>query len=378
LKPIELPPKWQIQEIDSDTVASASSPVGYEIQNGEIVRENEVIHLKGINWFGFETPEHVVHGLWTQNYRDIILNIKTLGFNAIRLPFCPNVIDQASTRSINYYINPNLKGLNSLAVLDKIMQEANAQGLYILLDHHVMPDHKISELWYSRNYSEAEWLADLKFVANRYKGLDHFLGVDIKNEPHGSVTWGDGDPKTDWKMAAEKAAEVLLEASPGTLVFVEGIQTSSTCSSEDWHWWGENLEPQACSPLDIPKNKLVLSPHVYGPDLADKEEFSSPNFPRNLPELWDRHFGYLKKQGYAVIPGEFGGRYVKGSPGQVWQDAFMTYLKQGNMGFFYWCYNPNSEHGEGLLVHESGEPDDWETVDEKKYASLKRLMDSHH
>ncbi len=375
MKPIELQPKWQLQEVDSDSGVPPLSSVGYEVKDGEIVYADEVIHLKGINWFGFETSEHVVHGLWSQNYRDIILNIKELGFNAIRLPFCPDVIDKAAVHSINYYVNPDLKGLNSLAVLDKIVQEASAQGLYILLDQHVMPDHQISELWYSKKYSEAEWIADLKFVANRYKSLDHFLGIDLKNEPHGVATWGDGNPKTDWKMAAEKAALVLLEESPGTLVFVEGVQDSLLCSSIDAHWWGENLESQACLPLDIPKNKLVLSPHVYGPDLYAREEFLAPGFPNNLPLLWDRHFGYLKKQGYAVIPGEFGGRYAKGSPGKLWQDAFIAYLKQNNMDFFYWCYNPNSAHGEGLLVHEPGKADDWETLDKRKYDGLRPLLD---
>ena len=72
------------------------------------------------------------------------------------------------------------------------------------------------------------------------------------------------------------------------------------CSSQTNHWWGGNLEPQKCFPLTIPANKLVLSPHVYGPDVHVQPYFEDPNFPENMPAIWDAHFGYLVDQGYVI------------------------------------------------------------------------------
>ena len=39
--------------------------------------------LTGINWFGFETSSYVVHGLWTRDYRSMLDQISSLGFNVI-------------------------------------------------------------------------------------------------------------------------------------------------------------------------------------------------------------------------------------------------------------------------------------------------------
>lgn len=50
------------------------------------------VQLRGVNWFGFETGDHVVHGLWARNWRDMIAQIKAVGFNAVRIPVCPGTL----------------------------------------------------------------------------------------------------------------------------------------------------------------------------------------------------------------------------------------------------------------------------------------------
>ena len=49
--------------------------------NGEPVR------LTGVNWFGFETANRVVHGLWSRDYRSMLHQVRDLGFNALRIPW---------------------------------------------------------------------------------------------------------------------------------------------------------------------------------------------------------------------------------------------------------------------------------------------------
>ncbi len=73
------------------------------------------------------------------------------------------------------------------------------------------------------------------------------IGLDLKNEPHGAATWGTGNAATDWNSAAERASAVVLSAAPNWLIFVEGVSSNPSCSSNDAHFWGENLEAQECA-----------------------------------------------------------------------------------------------------------------------------------
>lgn len=345
----------------------------YQVMDGRIYHDSEEIKLFGVNWFGGETQDHVPHGLWSRGYKDMISQIKALGFNAIRLPFCPGTMENVATGSIDYSKNPDLEGLKSLEVLDKIMVELNRQQIYILLDHHRPDCNAISQLWYTDTYSEQTWTEDLALMADRYKELDYFLGIDIKNEPHGSATWGTGNESTDWDRAAALAAAAVLGANPNLLVFVEGIQENTDCSSSTNHWWGGNLEPQACHPLEIPADKLVLSPHVYGPDVYAQPYFSDADFPENMPTIWETHFGFLANQGYVLAPGEFGGKYGHGGDSRdvMWQDSLIDYFVDKQIcNLFYWSWNPNSGDTGGILR------DDWTNIWQDKYNNLKRLMDT--
>jgi len=259
----------------------------------------------------------------------------------------------------------------SLEIYDEVVAELDRNGLYILLDHHRPDCDAISELWYLPGYSEAQWIADLVMLASRYAGVEHFVGIDLKNEPHGAATWGVGNPATDWNAAAERAAAAVLAVNPDILVFVEGIQENPVCSSSVSHWWGGNLEPENCAPLSIAADKLVFSPHVYGPDVFFQSYFSAVDFPDNLPAIWDLHFGFLADGGRVVAPGEFGGRYGHGgAPEDVaWQDALVDYFIDKRIcNFFYWSWNPNSSDTGGILQ------DDWNTVWQDKVDNLGRLM----
>lgn len=345
----------------------------YYVEDGKVFNDQaQEVNLYGVSWFGFETQNNVVHGLWARNWKDMIEQIKGLGFTAIRLPFCPRTLDNVTTSSINYSANADLQGLGSLDIMDKVVEELDRQGLYILLDHHTSDCQTIEELWYRGGYSEQDWIEDLTFLADRYRDVERFFAIDIKNEPHGPATWGTGDAATDWKQAAELAASEVLDVNPDILIFVQGIQENPTCSGSIPHWWGGNLEPFSCFPLNIPEDKLVLSPHVYGPDVFVQPYFNDSGFPGNMPEIWETHFGYLVDQGYAVIIGEFGGRYGNGGDprDRTWQDALINWMDgKGMTNFFYWSWNPNSADTGGILQ------DDWQSVWDDKVALLSQLMD---
>ena len=60
-------------------------------------------------------------------------------------------------------------------------------------------------------------------LAKRYAKMPQVIGADLKNEPHGSATWGTGGP-TDWKRAAQRAGNAVLAHNPHLLIIVEGIE----------------------------------------------------------------------------------------------------------------------------------------------------------
>jgi len=317
------------------------------------------VRLTGVNWFGLETAAYAPHGLWSRNWEDMLDQVVALGFNTIRLPFSNQLFDKDSQpNSIDFNKNPDLVGLSGLEIMDKIVQGAQARGLKIILDRHRPDSAAQSSLWYTDRYSEERWIADWKVLAKRYLGNDAVIGADLHNEPRNPATWGTGDPKTDWRLAAERAGNAILSVNPNLLIIVEGIETYNN----DYYWWGGNLMGAGEHPVRLSNpSKLVYSAHDYGPGVYNQSWFLKPEFPANLPKLWDDHWGYLAKKGIApVLMGEFGGRSVGADTEGIWQRAIFQYLKENNLSYTYWSLNPNSGDTGGILN------DDWTTVNAAK------------
>ncbi len=348
--------------------------------------ERTKINLYGVNYFGFETPNHVVHGLWSRNYKDMIRQIKSLGFNAIRLPFCTYTIDGVQPTGIDYNKNPDLRGLNSLEIMEKFVEFAYQEGIFILLDYHRLGCNYIEPFWYSNEVSEADMIRTWEKVAQIFGKYPNVIGADLKNEPHSTgsgsslyttgPTWGYNEA-TDWNLAAERIGNAVLAKAPHWLIFVEGTQVTnpSIDSSFQWGynaWWGGNLMAVQYYPVNLPQEKLVYSPHVYGPDVYNQPYFNEPDFPDNMPEIWYRHFGYVQIDlNMPVVIGEFGGKYGHGGDPKdvIWQNKIIDWMiANGFCSFFYWSWNPNSGDTGGILK------DDWTNIWDDKYQNLKRLM----
>lgn len=341
----------------------------YTTSGGRILSNGTPIQLKGVVWWGPDLHNaYVSDGLHYVHRTHLYNKMQEASLNAVRIPFCPEALKNASIQTGTVLANPDLYSKGSLEVLDVLLNDFNSRQMYIVLAHN-RPDcavnDTISESWKTPTYSETQWITDLKFVADRYKNLEYFVGIDLKNEPHGvvtgntadiNVTWGKNDIQTDWDLAAQRAGLAVLTSNPNIVIFVEGIGESPICSGAGAHWWGGNFEPFACKPLgtsSIPANKLVLSPHVYGPDMfALFSYFNAVDFPNNMPAVWDRHFGYLVAQGYTVVPAGWGGKYGNGGDPKdvVLQDKLVAYFRQKGMcSSFFWSLNPQDPQTGGLL-----------------------------
>jgi endoglucanase len=301
-----------------------------------------------------------------------------LGFNTLRLPYTDQLFDPGSQpQGINYQLNPDLKGLQGLALMDRIIQGAHKAGLKVILDRHDPSADQRPALWYTDQVPQTRWMQDWVMLAQHYKGNNTVIGADLDNEPHSPATWGDGNPNTDWRLAAEKTGNAVLAVNPQWLIIVEGIDVYHG----DAYWWGGNLEGAAQYPVVLSKsNKLVYSAHDYGPSVYNEQWFkvSSPSvLTHTLPAIWDKHWGYLQKNGIApVFMGEFGGPSMGQDAEGVWQRTLVSYLHTQNISYAYWAWNADSGDTGGILNN------DWTTINQSKVDVLSAyqwpLLDKPH
>jgi endoglucanase len=350
-----VPPSGQSS---SSQQQSASWPL-HTAGNRLVDANGNEVRLSGVNWFGFETETFAPHGLYARNWQSMLDQMVHLGFNTIRLPYSNQLFDPSSVPTgIDYRLNPDLKGLKGLALMDRIIEGAGARGLKVILDQHRPDASAQSNLWYTDKVPESRWMSDWAMLATHYRGNSTVIGADLHNEPHGLATWGDGNPQTDWRLAAERAGNAILAANPDWLIFVEGIENYHG----DYYWWGSNLEGAKQYPVRLSEpDKLVYSVHDYGPEVYPQTWFQAPNFPRNLPSVWTKHWGYLEQQGIApVFLGEFGGRSMGQDTEGQWQRSLVDYIRVHNVSYTYWSWNPDSGDTGGILQY------DWRTVNRAK------------
>lgn len=354
--------------VRADTVRAADAGAGYWHTSGRQILDasGQPVRIAGINWFGFETGNHVVHGLWSRDYKSMIDQMRSLGYNTIRIPFSDDILKPGTVpNSIDFSSgkNADLQGLDSLGVLDRIVSYAGQDGLKVILDRHRPDSGGQSALWYTAAVPESTWLANLKALAARYKGQDTVVGIDLHNEPHDPACWGCGDTATDWRLAAQRAGNAVLGINPDLLVFVEGVQTFNGVSG----WWGGNLMGVAQYPVQLNvANRVVYSAHDYATSVAQQSWFSDPAFPANMPGIWDKYWGYIFKQNIAPVwVGEFG-TTLQSTVDQKWLAALVSYLRPtstygaDSFHWTFWSWNPNSGDTGGILK------DDWQTVDTVK------------
>ena len=96
------------------------------------------------------------------------------------------------------------------------------------------------------SYSHQSFVADWAFLAGRY-AKTAVMGADLWNEPKDTVTWGGGNPATDWAAAATAAGNAILGSNPDWLVIVEGTGVDT--------WWGGNLMGVATNPIVLSVRK---------------------------------------------------------------------------------------------------------------------------
>ncbi|NYZ22416.1 cellulase family glycosylhydrolase [Azospirillum oleiclasticum] len=374
-----------IAEPASRTVAGGIADGPLSTRGNQIIDSSgKAVKLTGVNWFGGEGYAFVPNGLWADSYQGHMDKMKDLGFNLIRLPYSDAMLDNGRSPNggIDYSLNPDLRGLTSLQVFDKIIEYADKIGMKIMLDHHRSGDGASANengLWYTDQYPESVMIKNWQMLAERYADNPSVVAADLHNEPHGAATWGDGNRATDWAAAAERIGNAIQKVNPDLLLMVEGIEIYQN----NWDWWGGNLMGAKDEGIDFNvDNKLVYAPHSYGPGLYQMSWFNTGDFPNNLPAKLTESFGHLFKDNIApILIGEFGGRFDDAQE-RAWINKFVQYVNgdlDGNgskdipagdqgMSWTYWSWNPNSGDTGGILN------DDWTSVDYTKFNAIKPAL----
>jgi endoglucanase len=343
---------------------------GYLRTSGnQIVDSNgAAVRLSGLNWFGFETDIHAPHGLWTRNWQDMLDQVQELGYNTLRIPFSNAMLNPGAMPSgIDFHRNPDLQNLTAIEVLDRIIEGAGARGIRIILDNHRSTTGGGPEgngLWYTPDYPEWRWISDWQMLAERYKGDPTVIGMDLRNEPF-NACWGCGDLDIDWRLAAERAGNAILAVNPDLLIIVEGVAVYD----DQWYWWGGNLIGAGEHPVRLNvANRLVYSPHDYPETVYSQPWFNHPDYPDNLPAVWDSYWGYLHNSHTApILIGEFGTNYETLKDRQ-WLHALKDYIQEKGISWTFWTLNPNSGDTGGILL------EDWITVHQGKQAVLRQMQ----
>lgn len=344
------------------------APVGALHTSGSTIltADGRPFVIKAASWFGMETSTCSPHGLWAITLDEGMAHLASMGFNTVRVPFSNECIEGTVTTSIGRELNPGLADLSPLQLLDAVVASAGSHGLSVILDRHRPDSQAQSGLWYTDRFPESTWIADWQMLAARYAGNPTVIGADLHNEPHDAACWGCGDPAVDWRAAAERGGDAVLAANPDLLIIVEGVARSE---SGDFTWWGGSLDDAGDDPvtLDVP-HRVVYSPHEYPASVYPQPWFSDPDYPANLPGIWNQSWGYLVEDGIApVFVGEFGTGLTTASD-QQWLAAFVQYLASTGTSFGYWSFNPDSGDTGGLVA------DDWKTPQTAKLAALEPLL----
>jgi aryl-phospho-beta-D-glucosidase BglC (GH1 family) len=249
----------------------------------------------------------------------------------------------------------------------------------------------MKNVWYEGDITEDVYIQALAWMAKRYKDDDTIIAYDLKNEPHGKpdesprAIWNASNDKDNWKRVAEKAALAVLKENPNVLIVVEGIEiypkdiknnaSYASKNSADYHynWWGGTLRGVKDFPLDLGKyqNKLVYSPHDYGPTVYQQPWFySGYNYDSLLKDVWRDNWLFIHEGKIApLLIGEWGG--FMSEPNLTWMTHMRTLISKYRLHHTFWCLNANSGDTGGLLEH------DFATWDEAKYAFVKEVLWQH-
>ena len=326
--------------------AAAASPAFPLRTSGRFIVDSNGtrVRLNGVNWYGAESSDFVVAGLQVASLQSIVQQIKSFGFNVVRLPWSNQLYEtNPVVGSYALSANPSMEGENALTILDQVIAALTNAGIMVILDNHnsnaewCCSTADGNSLWYNSQYPQANWIADWQGMVQRYQNNPLVIGVDLRNEPRSPATWG-GSSADDWHAAAQLGGNAVLNVNPNLLIFVEGVNYATDLSG------AATLPIQ----LNLP-HQLVYEAHNYGFDYSNLTSYS--DYMSRMTSAW----GYLVtgNNPQPLWLGEFGTCNTSatcinsGSNGDLgyWFNMITAFVQQYGVDWTYWAANGTQSTG---------------------------------
>jgi endoglucanase len=347
-----------------DVSVSDELHTGFYTSQGNIYKNGDFVNLNGVVWTGFNTEAKVVHGLWARNWKDIIIQLKTeIGANAVKIPICAEVLNSVSVASIDYDLNSDLEDLNSLEILDLVANELQNQNIYfvISLDKIDPSCTKSPDLWYSDEYSNEDFLKDLKFISRRYNSSEYFVGIELLGSLGNQATWGAGNSATDWNLELEKIIPEIVEANPNILLLIPGLERKPNCSVDNKDLDISFISQVKCDKLRVDlryQSKVIFAPSVK----LENQDFN----PDNTDDEFDWQFNYFVESNESFIPSSWNSVDSSDVQNLEYENEITEYLTKNKIcSSFYFALNPSAGESLGLLNS------DWKTFNTLRVGNLK-------
>jgi endoglucanase len=319
-----------------------------------VAANGQRVRLVSVNWFGAESAEFVVGGLDRQPLAKIVATIRRGGFNSVRLPWSNELVARNPVVDVERLAaNPQLQGRKALEVLDAVIDELGKGGLLVILDNHRSHGEWCCDeahgdgLWHTPQYPESIWISHWRAMAARHLHRPHVVAAELRNEirrdPSQDLapTWGDGDPRTDWRAAAERGGNAVLEVNPNLLIIVGGIDYQT-------HLSGVRTAPVR---LATP-NRLVYAAHTYPWTHAPEELRDDAAFAAAAERRWDYVRAPAQSYTAPVYISEWGACVQADSSGKTctpnntaYLNTFARYARASQIDWAYWPLNGTQSAG---------------------------------
>ena len=264
-------------------------------------------------------------------------NIKNAGFNVVRVP-----VWWGQFYPLNNISNSGWRA-DAFEVLDWLVSEAAARGIYVIIDMHgVVGGQATSGDTGQQNndsyWSDANNQGNTAYmwwqIANHYKGNPTIAGYDLLNEPTGA-----GNNNQAVINAQNSLYQTVRSADPDHIVIMEGT----------WGSWDWNMLP---SPSQYGWTNVVYEMHEYQ---YNKSQAIVQQGSTNQVDDFNNHASYN-------VPGYIGEFNDFGYGAGTWQFTTNAWNNAG-LSWTMWAYKAT----DGLI------PDSWGFYDPSFWATTPNI-----
>lgn len=336
----------------------------------------------GANW-----PGHgeimIPEGLQYQSVEYIVSKLKSAGFNAIRLTYAIQMIDEIydnggvdipldkafvqglgqvnGTRLLAQFLskNPQFTAKSTrLQVFDAVAAELAKQQMYIHLDNHISRGKWCcgasdnNAFWGDLDFHPGNWTRGLAYMAAHGKAWPALMSSALRNEPR-EPTSGPAKSTYNWETLykyVKQGAAAINKANPDLLIFISGLNYDTFVTPIVR---GQALSPGqtrfAWSDFAGFEDKLVLEIHNY-----DNNQGSCSALRNNLYNNGFEAHSDSAVNKFPVLLTEYGFPMDATTWQRVYASCIAQFTADNKAGFFIWVIVGSYYTREGIQDYDEG------------------------